>query len=192
MAIRVTKRLTPWVDRFLRFKALRRFIRHQEGAAAVEFGIVIIPFLALVFAILETAMVFFASQTMETAVADSSRLIMTGQAKAMGLTKDTFKAEICKRLVAMFDCNGGVQVDVQTYQAFAAADTSKPLDANGNLKTNFVYQPGCPGDIVVVRAMYQWPVYVSLLGLNLADMSGGKRLLLATASFRNEPYSAAC
>ena len=37
--------------------------------------------------------------------------------------------------------------------------------------------------------MYQWPVYVSLLGFNLADMSGSKRLIMATAAFRNEPYS---
>ena len=28
----------------------------------------------------------------------------------------------------------------------------------------------------------------SLLGFNLADMSGGKRLIIATAAFRNEPY----
>jgi hypothetical protein len=36
--------------------------------------------------------------------------------------------------------------------------------------------------------LYQWPVYVSLLGLNLSDMSGGKRLLMSTVAFRNEPY----
>ncbi len=65
---------------------------------------------------------------------------------------------------------------------------SKPIDANGNLVQNFQYSPGGPGDIVVVRIMYQWPVYVSLLGLNLSDMSGGKRLLMATAAFRNEPF----
>jgi Flp pilus assembly protein TadG len=192
MMSEVRKRLSRYVLRASRCILLRRFIRHQEGASAVEFGIVIVPFLALVFAILETAMVFFANQTMETAVADSSRLIMTGQAKQMGLTKDTFKAEICKRLVAMFDCSGGVQVDVQTYQTFATADTSKPLDADGKLKTNFVYQPGCPGDIVVVRAMYQWPAFVSLLGFNMSDMSGNKRLLMATAAFRNEPYGVSC
>ena len=28
----------------------------------------------------------------------------------------------------------------------------------------------------------------SLLGFNLADMAGGKRLIIATATFRNEPY----
>jgi hypothetical protein len=41
---------------------------------------------------------------------------------------------------------------------------------------------------VVVRLMYQWPVYVSLLGLNLADLNGGKRLLISTVAFRNEPF----
>ena len=43
------------------------------------------------------------------------------------------------------------------------------------------YQPGGPGDIVVVRLMYQWPVYASLLGFNLGDMAGNKRLIMATA-----------
>jgi Flp pilus assembly protein TadG len=192
MAVRLTKPLPPWVERILQSDPLRRFIRQQDGATAVEFGIVVLPFLALMFAILETALVFFANQTMETAVADASRLIMTGQAKAGGFDKDKFKDEICKRLVAMFDCKGGIEVDVQTYANFVSASTSKPLDADGKLKTNFVFQPGCPGDIVVVRAMYLWPVYISLLGFNLSDMSGNKRLLLATAAFRNEPYSATC
>jgi hypothetical protein len=29
---------------------------------------------------------------------------------------------------------------------------------------------------------------VSLLGLNLSDVSGGKRVLMSTVAFRNEPY----
>ena len=41
----------------------------------------------------------------------------------------------------------------------------------------------------MVRLFYQWPVYVSLLGFNLPNMIGGKRLLVATAAFRNEPYA---
>ena len=66
-------------------RAARRLIRRQDGAAAVEFGIVVAPFLALLFAIIETAVVFFAGQALETAVADSSRLILTGQAQTQGL-----------------------------------------------------------------------------------------------------------
>jgi hypothetical protein len=88
----------------------------------------------------------------------------------------------------LFDCVNGVQVDVRTYAAFSSINNSKPIDANGNLTVTPTYTPGGPGDIVVVRLLYQWPVYVSLLGLNLSDLSGGKRLIMATAAFRNEPY----
>ena len=62
------------------------------------------------------------------------------------------------------------------------------MDANGNLTVSATYSPGGPGDIVVVRLLYQWPVYVSLLGLDFSDMSGGNRLIMATVAFRNEPY----
>jgi Flp pilus assembly protein TadG len=192
MAVKRTEGLPRQGRRSLLFKILSRFAGHQEGSAAVEFSIVVIPLLALVFATIETALILFASETMETAVADASRLIMTGQAKAGNFDKAKFKDEVCKRLVAMFDCQAGVQIDVQTYASFAAADTGKPLDADGKLKTNFAYQPGCPGDIVVVRTMYLWPVYASVFGYGLADMAGNKRLLMATAAFRNEPYSATC
>ena len=75
-------------------RLVRRFVRQQDGAAAVEFGLVAVPFLGLTFAILETALVFFAGQTLETAVADSARLIMTGQAQTAGWSKDDFKTAI--------------------------------------------------------------------------------------------------
>jgi Flp pilus assembly pilin Flp len=73
---RFVRRLTP--------RILRRFARKDDGAAAIEFAMVAAPFLALVFAILETAIVFFAGQVLETATADSARLIMTGQAQKAG------------------------------------------------------------------------------------------------------------
>ena len=49
--------------------AMRRLVRQQDGAAAVEFALVAAPFLALVFAIMETAVIFFSGQALETAVA---------------------------------------------------------------------------------------------------------------------------
>ena len=76
---------------------------------------------------------------------------------------------------------------MKTYTS-SAVSTANPIDPDGNLLENFGYTPGAPGDIVVVRLIYQWPVYVSLLGFNLADMARGKRLIVATAAFRNEPY----
>ena len=85
----------------------RRFARHQRGAVAVEFGLILLPFLALMFGIMETALVFFADQTLETAVADSARLIMTGQAQTQNLDARTFKDALCERIYGLFDCRNG-------------------------------------------------------------------------------------
>ena len=176
------------IFRFGLFRALRR---RDDGAAAVEFGIVAAPFLAVLFAIMETAMVFLAGQTLETAAADSSRLILTGQAQSGGLTQAAFKQAVCARIYGLFDCANGMTVDVQKYTAFASADLSRPVDAEGNVKPG-VYNPGGPCEVVVVRLIYQYPVYLSMMGFDLADMSGNKRLLVATSVFRNEPYQGSC
>jgi Flp pilus assembly protein TadG len=169
-------------------RAARRLLRRQDGAVAVEFGLVAAPFLVLVFAIMETAIIFFSGQALETAVADSARLILTGQAQTSGFDKAKFKTAVCQKVVALFDCANGVYVDVKTFTSFGNVTMNSPLDANGNFVDNSTYSPGGPGDIVVVRLFYQWPVYLSLLGFTPSNMSGGKRLLVATAAFRNEPY----
>ena len=185
----------------------RRLMRREDGSAAVEFGLVAVPFLALVFAIIETAFVFFAGQTLETAAADSARLIMTGQQQTASVPTGSsaaaeFIKQVCNpanpdaKIKAIFDCTKLV-IDVRAFSSFSNinvpspvdANGNFPVDANGNLITNPSYQPGGPGDIVVVRMMYQWPVFVSLLGLNgLSNMSGNSRLLMSTVAFRNEPY----
>jgi len=184
-------KLSVKMKRIARRVAVRRFVRREEGSAAVEFALILVPFIAMMFAIMETALVFFAQQTLETAVADSARLIMTGQAQTQSLTAATFKNAVCARIYGLFDCQNGVYVNVQTYSSFGSITYTPPLDSNNNLvSSNFVYQPGGPGDIVVVQLFYQWPIYVSLMNLSsLSNMSGNKRLLVATAAFRNEPYN---
>jgi Flp pilus assembly protein TadG len=169
--------------------AARRLVRQQDGAAAVEFALVAAPFLALIFAIMETAIVFFAGQALETAAADSARLIMTGQAQSQSLDKAGFKNAVCAKIYGLFDCQNGVYVDVKKFTSFQSVSMPNPVDANGNFQNNFSYEPGGAGEIVVVRLFYQYPVYVSLLGFSMSNVNGGKRLLAATAAFRNEPFA---
>ena len=90
----------------------------------------------------------------------------------------------------MFDCANGIYVDVQSYPAFATVNVTDPIDASKNFVSRNNYSPGGPGDIVVVRLFYQWPMFVTGLGYNIANLSGSKRLLTATAAFQNEPYLA--
>jgi Flp pilus assembly protein TadG len=168
-----------------RFGLFRRFARREDGSAAVEFAIVAIPFLALTFAIMETALVIYAGQVLENVTANAARNIFTGAAQKAGWDDKRFKEEVCGRVVALFDCANGIKVDVQTYETFSEVDTN-PFDENDKLKENF--NPGGPGKIVVVRLMYKWPVLTPLMGLGFADMGDNSRLLIATAAFRNEPF----
>jgi Flp pilus assembly protein TadG len=184
----IAAQFTKGVRRLAAVPAARRLVRQQDGAAAVEFALVAAPFLALVFAIMETAIVFFAGQALETAAADSARLIMTGQAQTQGLDQAGFKNAVCAKIYGLFDCQNGVYIDVKKFTSFSNVSMGAPIDANGNYQ-NLTYQPGGACDIVVVRLFYQYPVYVSLLGFSMSNVTGGKRLLAATAAFRNEPFS---
>jgi Flp pilus assembly protein TadG len=167
---------------------LRRFARNQKGSTAVEFSLVLVPFVALLFAIIETSIIFFSSQALETVVADSSRLILTGQAQNGNFDQAAFKTAVCNNVHGLFDCANGVSVDVRSFADFSDINLASPTDAQGKLVNNFVYQPGGPGQIVVVRLFYQFPIYMQLWNPNLVNMAGNKRLLVATAAFRNEPY----
>jgi len=170
-------------------RVLRRFARSHDGASAVEFSLVALPFFALTFAILQTALVFFAGQTLEAAVADSARLIMTGQAQTANYNAAAFKTQVCNRIAGLFDCAGGVYVDVKSYSTFGSVSSAQPV-TNNQLDTSKIgYSLAGPGCIQVVSLYYQWPIYVSLLGSNLSNLSGNYRLLAATAVFKNEPYS---
>ena len=172
-----------------RLALLRRFVRHRKATTSIEFGLLAAPFLALTFATLQTAIVFFAGQALETVAATSSRLIMTGQAQTQGWSASDFKQQVCATVTGIFNCQNSVYVDVETYSTFAAANLSSPV-TNGNFNTSSIgYNPGGPGDIVVVRLYYQYPVFVNLMGFGLSDVNGGYNLLAATAIFKNEPYA---
>jgi Flp pilus assembly protein TadG len=181
---------------------LRRFRRNRSASAAVEFALVAPVFFALLFAIIETATMFFASQVLETITQDSARMLQTGQAQtglvgmcadpvtgaAQACTQATFKNFVCSQIPALFTCDG-ISVDVENYPAFGNVVINSQIDNTGAFVNNMQYSPGGACAIVVVRLFYQWPMFVTGLGYNISNLAGNKRLLSATAAFRNEPYS---
>jgi Flp pilus assembly protein TadG len=174
--------------------ALRRFRRNRNGSAAVEFALVAPVFFALLFAIIETGIIFFAGQVLETVTQDSARVIMTGQAQAAAYTQSNFNSlVVCPAgslARVLFTCND-LSVDVESYPSGSFASVPplpSQIDATRQFINNMQYNPGGPGDIVVVRMFYQWPQIVTGLGYNITNLAGNKRLLYATAAFRNEPF----
>lgn len=163
----------------------RRFAFCRSGATAVEFAFVAPAFFALLYAILQTALVFFAQQVLQTATMQAGRLILTGQAQAQNMSAAQFQQAVCNAATSLFNC-AGIYVNVQTFQSFSNVTMLNPIQ-NGKFNAGAMsYSPGASGDIEVVQVFYQWPVYTGPLGFSLSTI-GNNNLLIATAAFRNEP-----
>ena len=172
-------------------RLIRRAIPSDGGAAAVEMALVTMPFLMLLFGIIEIAMIFLISSSLENAMVIASRTIRTGQFQTSGTTTAAaFQTAICNNFGWMqSSCSTNLQVDVRTYSTFASITTPQPV-TNGTFNTsNLLFQTGSANDIVVVRAYYKWPLITPFFSQALQQLNGGISLLTATAAFRNEPYS---
>jgi Flp pilus assembly protein TadG len=166
--------------------AKRRFWRNQSGGAAVDFALVMLPFLAVLMSIIESTIVLFAGQVLQTAATTAARQIMTGQSQTAGWSASQFKTYVCSSLTVMFNCSA-INIDVRSFSNFNSVSLPNPMNANGSVAAT-TFSPGNPGDVVVVRLMYQWPIYASALAVGLVNSSNNTNLLVATAAFRNEPY----
>jgi Flp pilus assembly protein TadG len=153
----------------------------------VEFALVATPCVALLIAVLETILVIFAQQTLQTATTDAARLIMTGQAQTQNLSASQFQAKVCQSASSLFTCSG-IYVNVQKFSSFSSISSATPLTNGAFNAAAMNFSTGGPGDIVLVQTFYQWPVVLGPLGFNLTNMNGNYRLLVGTAVFRNEPY----
>ena len=168
-------------------------LRARDGAVAVEFALISAPFIALLLAILQVGVIYFAQESLETVVEQTARLVLTGQAPGQGGTTQTtdattFAQKLCANSPALFNCSG-FMIDLQPTTSFPSANLTAPAfnPTTGNLTNPLKYNPGSPGDVMVMRVMYLWPVFLGPLGLNLANVTSNTRLLMATAVFKNEP-----
>lgn len=167
--------------------SFRRFVRTGDGSTAVEFALIAPPFIALLWAILQTALVFFAQQVLQTATLQAARQIMTNQAQTSGMTQGQFTQLVCNNAAGLFKCSG-IYAAVQTFTTFPQVSMYNPVQNGKFVSGGMPYSPGAPGDVEVVQVFYQWPVWPGPLGFNYADPSGGTSdLIVATAAFRNEP-----
>ena len=168
-------------------RGIASLLKDRRGGAAIEFALVGAPFLALLIAILETGLIFFAQEVLQSSTSQAARSIMTGRAQAQGMTATQFQQAVCATAAPLLTC-ANTYVNAQVFTSFGTVTRLDPLQ-NGSLNPALLsYQTGGPGDIVMVQVFYQWPVVSGPLNFNLANMSGNSDLLVATVVFRNEPY----
>jgi Flp pilus assembly protein TadG len=171
---------------------MKRFAHGRTGSAAVEFAMIALPFLALIMGIVEISMIYLVSTTLENATADVARKVRTGELQTSGTTQTPtmFVNSICGELTWLSSCSTNLYVDVNKATSFSTVSQASPIK-NGQIdQTQLHFVLGGPGDIVMVRAFYQWTLFTPMLDGMAATMNGGSTLITSTAAFKNEPYAA--
>jgi Flp pilus assembly protein TadG len=171
----------------------RRFLRDESAVTAIEFGVLAFPFFAIIGAILQTSVIFLASQVLESAVHDASRAIRTGQAQGDGMTLEQFRTDVCNRLYGLFPDCAGLHVRVNVVTNFQSATVAPPLPspcfAPCEWSDSEGWTPGAGRSVVLVQVYYRYPIMVQLGPLGLSNMADGRRLMGSATVFQNEPFS---
>lgn len=178
-------------SRLHRFTA--RFVRTERGATAVEFALVSLPILVMIFGLLELALVFMVSTTLDSATEAAARQIRTGQFQSSPVTTmAAFKGLVCARMTWLTSkCDAQLSLDVRTFRNFSDMAAVGPVNPVTFAAVQPCFSPGQPGDKVLVRTYFTWDLFTPLLDAPLENMGAGsgKRLLSSTTAFMNEPYN---
>ncbi len=198
--------------------ATRRLRRNEDGATAMEFGIICVPFLMLLFGIMAVCFFFFKTYTVENAVWVATRDMRTGAMQTGSGTyaaldiwvdatatpkvidpvklKRVFKTTVCsKAMLNTTDCANDMRVLVQAKNdADITAGLSAPQCLTGTaLKSETdaeaEFNAGGASTVVLVTACYQWTFAKNLPFLRMSNMANGARLIQGSAAFRTEPWN---
>lgn len=170
-----------------------RFGRDRNGAVAIEFVLLAVPFALLVFAILESCISFAAQQVLANATDDIARQLRTGQIKAADVAGEQWlKDRICERIdiLVASDCPG-LEVDLREFDTFAeAAAVRIKIGSDGDLDTSdFDVDPGPSMTKNMLRVFYRWPIMTDFMRKSMSNLKDGKTLHFATATWQNEPFN---
>jgi Flp pilus assembly protein TadG len=147
---------------------------------------------------MEMGLMLFSEYTIEHGTAQAARLIRTGQVQNGSMSEADFKQVVCDNVVFL-DCSSKLFVDVRKYDDFASVSSPSSIstDGDGNheisddISVNARFEPGGPGEVVVVRVYYDWTLFVpNIPGMSgFANLQNNRRLLSSVFAFQNEPYT---
>jgi hypothetical protein len=185
------RRLSP-----ARLRWPSRGLRNDEGAAAIEFALVAIPFFMFILGTIGVGLYFFTSTSLEHGVEAAARKIRTGEAQRTSLTVGAFKQLVCQASGSYIDCDrlhvlvqhAPTWSDLTPQPCVEGSDMAASTGESGDVIADYT---GGSSTVVLVTVCYQWDLAQSFSFLKLgagADGSG-PAVLQAAAAFRVEPYS---
>lgn len=205
-----TDRLAGNAKRRRRRGVLRRLLGARDGTSSIEFALLALPFMLVVFASLETFAAFTAEQLLAHATEQMARKVRTGEITfglnpATDMSEEQFRQAFCDEISILMTCSGTeakkpsrLFIDVRSFSDFSKIPVAIPRiggDKNSDLDTSgFKFAPGGPTTINIVRAYYRWNVVTDLVRPYVTNLrpAGSSMpddyLMVSTSAFRNEAY----
>ncbi len=155
--------------------------RARDGAAALEFALVCMPFTMLLIGIVSFAYVFYLQFALDYSLQQAVRQIQIGNV-AGSTSVGTFTANVFCPVFSQFAPCAGVLISVQPVLDYWStyAIVSSPLQPTA-------FCTGLPGTLMYARASYAAPVWASFMVSTLAasPASTGQNIV-SGAAFANE------
>jgi Flp pilus assembly protein TadG len=179
---------------------MRRWRRAESGATAVEFAIIAMPFVMLLFGLVSVCLYYFADFSMENATWQAARAVRTGQLQQStgayaGLVTNAdrqkaLKKAFCDKAFLFTDCNTKAVVIVQSNAGFGSI-TQPSCATNGVVldQSAASFNAGGASSVVLVTICYPWDFGGKLPLLKAGNLQTGALLMQASAAFRTEPYN---
>ncbi|UJW86950.1 TadE/TadG family type IV pilus assembly protein [Devosia sp. SL43] len=165
-----------------------RLHRDQSGATAVEFALLIGPFLFLLLGVLEVSIHYFVSTAVDYAVQRTARLVRTGQAQTQDLVVDDLRQAMCDDILNLFDCESNSYITIEELDSLNASTYVLPVNSSGTFIADQTIEMGLGGSYVIVRGFFQFSPLLDVFGALKPRLNNGNHLVVASVLFRNEPF----
>ncbi len=168
---------------------LKRFTANSRGVAAVEFGLIIPVFLAVLGVIFEVSYMLFVDYAIQGGVQDAGRAIRTGFAQENQWKRADLIDKVCKFAIVVPDCKTSLKVYVSSADTFSAIGTGFP-DFNTMGTNAATSQFNCGGNqkFVVMIAYFDHTMKMPFMSAFANFDSKTKRRIVGYSFFRNEPF----
>lgn len=169
-------------------KFLSGWIRKKDGATAIEFALLAIPYVFLTVGIIELSIAYATAALLEGATNSAARMIRTGQLQESGSADPAadFRAALCSYASVLINCED-VQIEVVRMDSyFNYHDYDVSYDDQGRMVERG-FDPGGVNDKVLVRAAYQYHMMTPFIGPLLAGTDNTLQFI-STIVLQAEPY----
>lgn len=169
-------------------KFLKNWAGDEDATTAIEFSLLIIPYLMLSLGIIELALMFTSASLLEAATGNAARMIRTGQLQQSGSADPAadFRDALCSNLVALISCDN-VVIEVQRMDSYTDYSSMQPtFDENGNMVSSG-FDVGGSNDKLLIRTSYRYEMITPLVG-QLLNGPDGSTLFISTIVLQTEPY----